>query len=96
MYSYRGFSVFVCCSVSLQYFAFVSLLLLSMMLCMAQYGSNVQKEWTEPSVTTEITGGFAHSVVYTWGREQLRIDSRDVFKIIQIWKTQVQLIRVYH
>ena len=33
MYSYRGLSVFVCCSVSLQYLAFVSLLLLSMMLC---------------------------------------------------------------
>lgn len=26
-YSYRGLSVFVCCSVSLQYLAFVSLLL---------------------------------------------------------------------
>ena len=32
-YSYRGLSVFVCCSVSLRYLAFVSLLLLSMMLC---------------------------------------------------------------
>ena len=32
VYSYRGLSVFVCCSVSLQYLAFVSLLLLSMML----------------------------------------------------------------